>query len=149
MAKQSMIQREIKRENLIAKYETKREVLKQQLNSSDGSFKEKLQIYKKFEKIPRNSSAVRHRNRCWVTGRSRGFYRDFGLSRHVVREMAHEGIIPGLKNQVGKLLYILIYLLIKMTQRTLHGTRLKKVRVSGFSRPYEIKNRTSRYQRKT
>jgi small subunit ribosomal protein S14 len=96
MAKQSMIQSEIKRENLIAKYETKREVLKQQLNSDDG-YKVKLQIYKKFEKIPRNSSAVRHRNRCWVTGRSRGFYRDFGLSRHVVREMAHEGIIPGLK----------------------------------------------------
>jgi len=67
-----MIQREIKRENLIAKYETKREVLKQQLNSSDG-YKVKLQIYKKFEKIPRNSSAVRHRNRCWVTGRIRDF----------------------------------------------------------------------------
>ena len=96
MAKQSMIQREIKRENLIVKYETKRELLKQQLNNND-SYKAKLQIYKKFEKIPRNSSPVRHRNRCWVTGRSRGFYRDFGLSRHVVREMAHEGIIPGLK----------------------------------------------------
>ena len=40
---------------------------------------------------------MKHRNRCWVTGRSRGFYRDFGLSRHVVREMAHEGMIPGLK----------------------------------------------------
>jgi|TARA_B110000003_G_C16621208_1_gene523206 small subunit ribosomal protein S14 len=96
MAKQSMIQREIKRENLISKYEGKREFLKQQLNNEDG-YKVKLQIYKKFEKIPRNSAAVRHRNRCWVTGRSRGFYRDFGLSRHVVREMAHEGIIPGLK----------------------------------------------------
>jgi len=96
MAKQSMIQREIKRENLIVKYETKRELLKQQLNNND-SYKAKLQIYKKFEKIPRNSSPVRHRNRCWVTGRSRGFYRDFGLSRHVVREMAHEGLIPGLK----------------------------------------------------
>ena len=96
MAKQSMIRREIKRENLIVKYETKRELLKQQLNNND-SYKAKLQIYKKFEKIPRNSSPVRHRNRCWVTGRSRGFYRDFGLSRHVVREMAHEGLIPGLK----------------------------------------------------
>jgi small subunit ribosomal protein S14 len=96
MAKQSMIQREKKREYLIAKYETKRALLKQQLNDNDG-YKVKLQIYKKFEKIPRNSSPIRHRNRCWVTGRSRGFYRDFGLSRHVVREMAHEGIIPGLK----------------------------------------------------
>ena len=57
MAKQSMIQREIKRENLIAKYETKREVLKQQLNSSDG-YKVKLQIYKKFEKIPKFISST-------------------------------------------------------------------------------------------
>ena len=91
-----MIQREKKREYLIAKYETKRKLLKQQLSNEDG-YKVKLQIYKKFERIPRNSAPIRHRNRCWVTGRSRGFYRDFGLSRHVVREMAHEGIIPGLK----------------------------------------------------
>jgi len=91
-----MIQREKKREYLIAKYETKRKLLKQQLSNEDG-YKVKLQIYKKFEKIPKNSAPIRHRNRCWVTGRSRGFYRDFGLSRHVVREMAHEGIIPGLK----------------------------------------------------
>ena len=91
-----MIQREKKREYLIAKYETKRKLLKQQLSNEDG-YKVKLQIYKKFEKIPRNSAPIRHRNRCWVTCRSRGFYRDFGLSRHVVREMAHEGIIPGLK----------------------------------------------------
>ena len=96
MAKQSMIQREIKRKNLIIKYENKRSILKQNLKQNI-SFTEKLQTYKKFEKIPRNSSPCRHRNRCWVTGRSRGFYRDFGLSRHVVREMAHEGTIPGLK----------------------------------------------------
>jgi small subunit ribosomal protein S14 len=96
MAKQSMIQREVKREYLITKYTRKREILKQEL-ASNALYKEKLQIYKKFEKIPRNSSPSRHRNRCWVTGRSRGFYRDFGLSRHVVREMAHEGTIPGLK----------------------------------------------------
>ena len=52
---------------------------------------------KKFEQIPRNSSPTRHRNRCWVTGRSRGFYKDFGLSRHVLREMGNEGLIPGFK----------------------------------------------------
>jgi small subunit ribosomal protein S14 len=96
MAKQSMIQREVKREYLISKYASKRTVLKKELKT-DASFKEKIQIYKKFEKIPTNSAPCRHRNRCWVTGRSRGFYRDFGLSRHVVREMAHEGMIPGLK----------------------------------------------------
>ena len=96
MAKQSMIQREVKREFLIIKYADKRKVLKNSLKLN-LPYKEKLQTYKKFEKIPRNSSPSRHRNRCWVTGRSRGFYRDFGLSRHVVREMAHEGMIPGLK----------------------------------------------------
>ena len=96
MAKQSMIQREKKRERLIAKHLIKRESLKEELKNV-SSFKERLALYKKFESIPRNSSPVRHRNRCWVTGRSRGFYKDFGLSRHVLREMGNDGLIPGLK----------------------------------------------------
>ena len=95
MAKQSMIQREKKRERLITRYATKRMRLKEQLETA-SSFQERVELFKKFEKIPRNSSKVRNRNRCWVTGRSRGFYKDFGLSRHVLREMAHEGLIPGL-----------------------------------------------------
>ena len=96
MAKQSMIQREKKRERLIAKYLIKRESIKKELKNVT-SFQERLALYKKFESIPRNSSPVRHRNRCWVTGRSRGFYKDFGLSRHVLREMGNDGLIPGLK----------------------------------------------------
>tara|TARA_B100000945_G_scaffold311350_1_gene304457 strand:+ start:61 stop:363 length:303 start_codon:yes stop_codon:yes gene_type:complete len=96
MAKQSMIQREKKRERLIAKHLIKRESLKKELKNVT-SFQERLALYKKFESIPRNSSPVRHRNRCWVTGRSRGFYKDFGLSRHVLREMGNDGLIPGLK----------------------------------------------------
>ena len=96
MAKQSMIQREKKRERLIAKSLTKRETLKESLKSVD-SFQGRLILYKKFERIPRNSSPSRHRNRCWVTGRSRGFYKDFGLSRHVLREMGNDGLIPGFK----------------------------------------------------
>ena len=95
MAKQGMIQREYKRERLIAKYAIKRQKLKDGLKSA-ASFQERVSLYKKFESIPRNSSPSRHRNRCWVTGRSRGFYKDFGLSRHVLREMAHDGLIPGL-----------------------------------------------------
>ena len=95
MAKQSMIQRERKRERLIAKNLTKRESIKEELRNV-SSFQGRLELYKKFERIPRNSSPSRNRNRCWVTGRSRGFYKDFGLSRHVLREMAHEGLIPGL-----------------------------------------------------
>jgi len=96
VAKQGMIQREKKRERLIAKYAIKRESLKDDLKSVT-SFKDRLALYKKFESIPRNSAPSRHRNRCWVTGRSRGFYKDFGLSRHVLREMANDGLIPGLK----------------------------------------------------
>ena len=95
MAKQSMIQREVKRERLVAKYATKRDNIIVALRTN-SSYQDKLQSFKKMEAIPRNSAPSRHRNRCWVTGRSRAFYRDFGLSRHVLREMAHEGIIPGL-----------------------------------------------------
>ena len=96
MAKQGMIQREKKRERLIAKYSVKREAIKDELKSVN-SFQERLALYKKFERVPRNAAPSRHRNRCWVTGRSRGFYRYFGLSRHVLREMGNDGIIPGLK----------------------------------------------------
>jgi len=96
MAKQGMIQREKKRERLILKYGKKRESIKEALKDA-GSFQERLSLYKKFEQIPPNSAPSRHRNRCWVTGRSRGFYKDFGLSRHVLREMGNEGLIPGLK----------------------------------------------------
>lgn len=90
-----MIQREIKREKLIVKYATKREEIKIALKNSSSYF-EKISNLKKLEALPRNSAPCRHRNRCWVTGRSRAFYKDFGLSRHVLREMAHEGLIPGL-----------------------------------------------------
>jgi len=96
MAKQGMIQRENKRERLVAKHIAKRESIKKELKDIT-SFQERVALYKKFEKIPRNSSPSRQRNRCWVTGRSRGFYRDFGLSRHVLREMGNDGLIPGLK----------------------------------------------------
>ena len=95
MAKQGMIQREKKRERLVVKHILKRESIKEDLKKVN-SFQERLALYKKFERIPRNSSPSRQRNRCWVTGRSRAFYKDFGLSRHVLREMAHEGSIPGL-----------------------------------------------------
>jgi small subunit ribosomal protein S14 len=96
MAKQGMIQREKKRERMVNKHINKREAIKEELKTV-SSFQERLALYKKFEKIPRNSSPSRQRNRCWVTGRSRGFYRDFGLSRHVLREMGNDGLIPGLK----------------------------------------------------
>ena len=94
MAKQSIIQRQIKREQLIVKYKKKRNLLLKQFKESE-TFLAKLEIHKKIERLPRNSSKVRSRNRCWKTGRGRGVYKDFGLCRHAIREMAHNGLLPG------------------------------------------------------
>ncbi|MBD1913696.1 MULTISPECIES: 30S ribosomal protein S14 [unclassified Leptolyngbya] len=94
MAKKSMIERELKREKLIAKYSAKRQELKEQFAAATSQ-QEKLEIHRQIQQLPRNSAPNRHRNRCWLTGRSRGYYRDFGLSRHVIREMAHQGLLPG------------------------------------------------------
>ena len=96
MAKQSMVQREVKRKKLNKKYEVSRSEIKNKIKSI-SEFKDKMEIQKKLQKLPRNSCKCRIRNRCWVTGRSRGFYRDFGLSRHVLREMSHECLLPGIK----------------------------------------------------
>ena len=94
MAKKSMIEREKKRQRLIIKYREKRRNLLNALKTSD-SFSETLALQKKLQKLPLNSAPNRLRNRCWKTGRSRAVYRDFGLSRHELREMAHEGFLPG------------------------------------------------------
>ena len=90
-----MIQREKKRENLIQKYRVKRLNLKGKIKA-DLPYGDKIQVYQKLQELPKNSSPCRKRNRCWQTGRSRAFYRDFGLSRHVLREFSHAGIIPGI-----------------------------------------------------
>ena len=89
-----MIEREKKRQQLVMKYAKKRFSLKVQMK--EASFLEdKLTIQRKLQELPRNSNPVRLHNRCLITGRPKGFYRDFGLSRHVLREMAHEGFLPG------------------------------------------------------
>ena len=91
-----MIEREKKRIKLNQKYQIKRNnLLKQYKETKD--FNLKLEIHSKIQKLPRNSIKIRIRNRCWKTGRSRGVYRDFGISRHVLREMAHKCLLPGLK----------------------------------------------------
>lgn len=94
MAKKSMIERERKREKLVAKYAQKRADLKEQFKAATSQA-EKLEIHRKLQQLPRSSAKVRVRNRCWATGRPRGVYRDFGLSRHCIREMAHQGLLPG------------------------------------------------------
>jgi small subunit ribosomal protein S14 len=94
MAKKSMIEREKKRIKLTNKYAKKREtLLNEYRNAADFSLK--LEIHYKLQQLPRNSARIRIRNRCWKTGRPRGYYRDFGLSRHVLREMAHQCLLPG------------------------------------------------------
>ena len=94
MAKKSMIEREKKRIRLEKKYALKRsELLK--AYSNEESFSGKLEIHSKLQKLPRNSAKTRIRNRCWKTGRPRGVFRDFGISRHVFREMAHQCLLTG------------------------------------------------------
>ncbi|KRO75270.1 MAG: 30S ribosomal protein S14 [Bacteroidetes bacterium] len=85
MAKESMKARERKREALVAKYAAKREALKE---AGD---------YEGLQKLPKNASPVRLHNRCKLTGRPRGYMRQFGLSRVTFREMALNGMIPGVK----------------------------------------------------
>ena len=89
-----MIEREKKRIKLYKKYSLKRADLLKKYNN-EKSFTLKLEIHSKLQKLPRNSSKTRIRNRCWKTGRARGVFRDFGLSRHVFREMAHQCLLPG------------------------------------------------------
>ena len=94
MAKKSMIEREKKRKKLVEKYAEKRRELKEQFIKAED-LEQKIELHRQIQRLPRNSAPSRVRNRCWLTGRPRGFYRDFGLSRNVIREMAHEGLLPG------------------------------------------------------
>jgi small subunit ribosomal protein S14 len=94
MAKKSMIEREKKRKKTVEKYAERRAALLEEFDKAPTQ-QEKVEVHRKIQQLPRNSAQVRGRNRCWLTGRPRGFYRDFGLSRHVFREMAHQGLLPG------------------------------------------------------
>lgn len=96
MAKTSMVQREIKRAKLVAKYGAKRAELRAIVNNPKSSADEHHSAMVKLQKLPRDSSACRLRNRCEITGRPHGYYRKFGLSRNKLRETAMRGDIPGL-----------------------------------------------------
>jgi small subunit ribosomal protein S14 len=89
-----MIEREKKRQILVAKYADKRKDLKLKMKGA-SSFADKLAYQAALQKLPKNSSPTRLHNRCSVTGRPKGYFRHFGVSRHVLREMAHEGLLPG------------------------------------------------------
>ncbi|NBP89646.1 MAG: 30S ribosomal protein S14 [Opitutae bacterium] len=95
MAKESVIQRSLKRERLVAKYAVQRAELKKILANPKTTEEEFYAAQRKLTKLPRNSSRVRHKNRCSISGRPRAYIRKFGLSRITFRELALGGQIPG------------------------------------------------------
>jgi small subunit ribosomal protein S14 len=97
MAKVSMINREKKRTKLVKKYAKKRSELKALISSEDVGFEEKQNAMFALQKLPRDSSPARQRNRCAISGRPRGFYRKFGLGRNMLRQAAMRGDVPGLR----------------------------------------------------
>jgi small subunit ribosomal protein S14 len=96
MAKTSMVEREVKRGKLVTKYAAKRETLRAIISNPRSSAEEVDAAVLKLQKLPRDSSPIRLRNRCKLTGRSHGYYRKFGLGRNKLRETAMRGDIPGL-----------------------------------------------------
>lgn len=95
MAKKSSIQKNLKRQKLVAKYAEKRAQLKKVLSNPNSTDEEFFAAQNAMAKLPRNSSRVRVRNRCSVSGRARAYIRKFGLSRITFRELALDGKIPG------------------------------------------------------
>ena len=96
MAKKSMIQRELKRAKLVAKYAEKRAALKAVIRNVNSTDDERRAAQAKLNAMPRDASPTRQRNRCSITGRPHGVYRKFGLGRNKLREGAMKGEIPGL-----------------------------------------------------
>jgi small subunit ribosomal protein S14 len=96
MAKTSMIAREEKRTRAVKRAAARRAALKVTINSKTASYDERYQAQMKLQDLPRDTSPVRGRNRCRVTGRPHGYYRKFGLCRNKLREAAMRGDVPGL-----------------------------------------------------
>ena len=96
MAKKAMVERQKKRERMVAKYAAKREALKEIAANQDLPMEERFKARLKLSKLPRNSSAVRLHNRCEVTGRPKGYYRKLKMSRIALRDLASIGQIPGM-----------------------------------------------------
>lgn len=95
MAKKSMVAREAKRKKLVQKYDAKRKSLREIIRNPNSTFEDKESAQIQLQKLPRDSSGARVRNRCNLTGRPHGFYRKFGLSRNKLREATMRGDVPG------------------------------------------------------
>ena len=96
MAKLSSVQKNLNRHKLIEKFSNKRKVLKKKIMDKTISIEERLKLQNKLNDLPRNSANIRYRNRCKLTGRTRGVYRKFGLSRIKIRELSMSGDLPGM-----------------------------------------------------
>jgi small subunit ribosomal protein S14 len=96
MAKLSLINRELKREAMVKKFARKRAELQAVIDDQSRSEEDRYQARLKLQQLPRDSSPVRLRNRCELTGRPRGTYRKFGLGRNKLREAAMRGDVPGI-----------------------------------------------------
>ena len=96
MAKKSMLMRQRHREKAVKRYAKKRAELREIIRNPKASDEDKVEAQKKLQKLPRDASPVRLRNRCALTGRPHGYYRKFGLSRTKLRETTMRGEIPGL-----------------------------------------------------
>jgi small subunit ribosomal protein S14 len=97
MAKTSQINRDNRRKVLIARHAEKRAELRKKLKDPNVSIEEKLEVQKAFAKLPRNSCPTRDNSRCAVSGRSRAYYRKFGVSRIALRDLALKGMLPGVR----------------------------------------------------
>ncbi|AFK64405.1 30S ribosomal protein S14 [Advenella kashmirensis WT001] len=96
MAKLSLINRDIKRAKLVEKFAAKRAALTAIINDTSKSDEERYDARLKLQQLPRNANPTRMRNRCVITGRPRGVFSKFGLTRHKLREMAMRGEVPGM-----------------------------------------------------
>ena len=97
MAKKSQVMKNLKRQRFVERYSEKRNELLSIIKDPNTSIDEKRKAYFVIEKMPKDSNPIRVRNRCNLTGRPRGFYRKFGLSRISLRELASQGKVPGVK----------------------------------------------------
>ena len=97
MAKTSMVNREAKRTKLVKKFAAKRDELKKIIANPNSSYEERMDAVTRLNKLPRDSSPVRQRTRCELSGRPRAVYRKFGLGRNKLREATMRGDVPGLR----------------------------------------------------
>jgi small subunit ribosomal protein S14 len=97
LAKTSQVLRDRRRKKLIKKHAAKRAELRKKLKDPEVSIEEKLEVQKQFAKLPRNSCPTRLKRRCEVSGRARGYYRKFSVSRIALRDLALKGQLPGVR----------------------------------------------------